>query len=335
MEEINQILIESTLRKTINDIKDSPKRSIRNLVDLGVNFTSGGFEKPFFESIQKLLKNEHSPYYDLILDTVYNVSTERLINFGMNVGFNSCIKGSKIIRKIEEREKYNIPWCVTLEIDGKGFPENEAKYFNVIEQGRTMGIFTWLIFSDRNLKSVFSLVEKNTDCAFVFFCDEADINNAVLDEAENLNNIMFAVRCNEDMSCSLAILRKKQMLYSVYFPYTENEINRITNGSLYEGIEDLHPIFTVLLPVEQFSHGSREKVRDFVTNIRSNQDFQTVLWDVYSDCKLVDSVISNDSCFAAFDKKGFLHSESGNKDESYNIFTMPLTQIFKMSFSKC
>lgn len=334
MEEINQILIETTLRKTISDIKDSPKRSIRNLVDLGLNFTSGGFEKPFFEMIQKLLQNEHSPYYDLVSDTVYNVNTDKLVTFGMNVGFNSCVKGSKIIREIEEKEKYNIPWCVMLEIDGKRYPVNEKKYLDLIEQGRNIGIFTWLIFSERNLKLVLSLAEMNSDSAFVYFCNEEDINASVLDEAEKLNNIMFAVKSNEDMSGTLAMLREKQMLYSVYLPYSENEVSLITSGEIYEGIENMHPIFTVLLPVKECSQYSREKIKDFVTKVRKNQDFRTVLWDIYSDCKLVDSVISDDSCFAAFDKNGNLHTEKDCKYENFNIFEMTLVQIFKMSFPK-
>ena len=118
MKDITRIFVETTIRKAIRDIKDSPKRSFRNLIDLGLNFAKGRFEKPFLVSVQNLLQNEQSPYYDLVLDTVHNVDTDRLITFGMNVGYNGCTKGAKIIREIESKENYNIPWSLSLEIDG-------------------------------------------------------------------------------------------------------------------------------------------------------------------------------------------------------------------------
>lgn len=335
MKDITRILVETTLRKTLKDIKDSPKRSIRNLVDLGLNFAKGRFQKPFLETVQKMLENEHSPYYDLISDIVYNVNHERLITFGMNVGYNGCTKGAKKIREIENTEKYNIPWSVSLEIDGNSYLDNENKYFSIIEQGKNLGIYTWLIFSDSNVKSILSLAKKHTDCAFAFFCDEKDIEDNILDEAEKLYNIMFVIRYNEDMMNTVSLLREKQMLYSIYIPYTENNVNSITSGDYFEGIEDLHPVFTALLPVRNCKKSVREQAYNYVTESRKNQELQTIMWDIYSDSNFIDGIISDNACAAAFDKAGeFVDFDRENEDTNYNIFNNELTEIFKNVFPK-
>ena len=86
----SRIIIETIVKKTIREIKDSPRRSIRNLVDMGLRFSNGRFQKMFFLAAQTMLQNQNSAYYRLIEDTVSNVNQQNLITFGMNVGYNSC-----------------------------------------------------------------------------------------------------------------------------------------------------------------------------------------------------------------------------------------------------
>ena len=38
--DINQMLIESVVRRTLKNISASPKRSLRNIIDLALNFSS-------------------------------------------------------------------------------------------------------------------------------------------------------------------------------------------------------------------------------------------------------------------------------------------------------
>lgn len=44
---LKRTLIETFVRKTLRDIKDSPERGIRNLVDMALNFSKGGFKRGF------------------------------------------------------------------------------------------------------------------------------------------------------------------------------------------------------------------------------------------------------------------------------------------------
>ena len=45
---ISRILIETTVRQTLKGLKEDPKRSIRNLVDMALHFSEGRFQSRFF-----------------------------------------------------------------------------------------------------------------------------------------------------------------------------------------------------------------------------------------------------------------------------------------------
>lgn len=144
---LNRILIEATVRRTLKQIKDDPKRSTRNLVDMALNFSEGRFQQHFFETAQRMLKNEHSSYYQMIPDAISTIDTERIITFGMNVGYNSCTAGANIIRTLESEEHFSIPWSITLSMSGADYINRNNAYLSLIEQGRrwefTHGLFTF------------------------------------------------------------------------------------------------------------------------------------------------------------------------------------------------
>lgn len=48
--DINWMLIESVVRRTVQKLHDSPEREIRNLIDLGLSFADGTLSKKIFES---------------------------------------------------------------------------------------------------------------------------------------------------------------------------------------------------------------------------------------------------------------------------------------------
>ncbi len=45
---VTRIAIEMVVKKTLREITDSPERSTRNLVDMGLHFSNGRFHRIFF-----------------------------------------------------------------------------------------------------------------------------------------------------------------------------------------------------------------------------------------------------------------------------------------------
>ncbi|MCC8162196.1 MAG: hypothetical protein LIO86_03255 [Lachnospiraceae bacterium] len=167
---MSRILIETIVRRTLKDLKDSPERSVRNLVDMALNSSEGRFQRSFFTVAETMLKNEKSAYYDVIKDVVANVETERILQFGMNLGYNSCTEGAEKIRKKEAACGFNIPWTISLNIDMEKVTENPESYDTVLSQGKKLGVYTWMLHAHGLLQEVLPLMRRHTDCAFVLFC---------------------------------------------------------------------------------------------------------------------------------------------------------------------
>lgn len=65
---MSRILIETTVRQTLKELRENPKRSIRNLVDMALQFSDGRFQSQFSKTTRTMLENENSAYYTLIAD---------------------------------------------------------------------------------------------------------------------------------------------------------------------------------------------------------------------------------------------------------------------------
>ena len=144
--DVTRIMVEAAVAKALRDMRTDPKRSVRNLVDLGCSFSGGRFQKAFFKLASNLLKNENSAYYTLAEKLASDVHPELLQKFGVNLGYNSFTCGAQSIREREAVCGYNIPWSLTFHLDSSENPSFE-KAGALIAEGKTLGIFTYAFFA--------------------------------------------------------------------------------------------------------------------------------------------------------------------------------------------
>lgn len=330
----SKVLIETIVRKTIRDIKESPERSTRNLVDLALQASRGRFQKHFFSVIQTMLQNENSSYYRLVHDSVTHVDVEKLVTFGMNLGYHSCTLGANTIRKNEEKLHCNIPWMFILHLNEEDVPAEKNSYQRMIQEGRDLGIFSWTFFADACPQALLPLADSYPDCAFFLFCNPKDVTEDFTDAASAADNVMIAVRYGEGAQEACERLRRSSMLYSIYYPYSDVDIPMLENGDLFCDMEQLHPIFSVLAARSGCSDEVRRTVSDIIAKTRESQKFQTVLWETDSDNRMIDAVISGDACTGYFDSQGRLFRYETSSWQDTNLFAEPLQAIFQKFFPK-
>ncbi|MDO5424651.1 MAG: hypothetical protein Q4F41_13080 [Eubacteriales bacterium] len=332
---LNRAVIETIVRREIKNIHDSPERTTRNLIDLGRFFTEGRFQNLFFQAAQNMLGNENSAYYRLISDVTSNVDTERLVSFGLNLGYNSCTFGADTIRTLESQEHSNIPWSITLSVSGQIYGQLEEVYRSVLEQGKNLGIYTWMIYAQDGIEPLLELLSACPDCAFVLYCSPEEITDSILDEFETLHHVMFAVRWKEGAEAACQLLRARHFLYSVFYVYGEWNAENIRKDTVLCELEHLHPVFTAFVPETGCSGHAREAVYRYICQTRKTQAYPMLLWDPVHDTCLIDRIISEDACLAGFDSDGYLctfHPDFQRLDS--NLFRQPLASIFKREFPK-
>lgn len=330
-----RILIETIVRKTLRDIQNAPERSIRNLVDMALNFSKGRFQKNFFEGAQRMLANEHSAYYPLVRNVVSNVEHERLLRFGMNIGYNSCTIGARRIREIEAAEGFNIPWALFLEVNAESFAQSLASYDALIMQGKELGIYTWFICAEDICSDMFDLMKKHDDCAFGLICNAQTISGEILDEVAALNHVMISVQINEHIDALCAEMRKRKLLYAVHTTYSSSDLKDILNDNMLYDLQSTLAPFTVLIPDAACPASEREIVYDYVLRKREEQKFSTIIWDMVHDVLSIDTIISEDSCSVGFGTDGSLFTLSNGKNHrKWNLFEDDLRTILKNCFPK-
>lgn len=327
----SRAIIETLVRGAIRDMRDSPKRSTRNLVDMALQFANGRFQNHFFRMAQTMLENEASPYYDLVQDAVNHIDTDRIVTFGMNVGYNSCTYGASKIRAVEDAKGYNVPWTVFLHINEHSNPE---KLQDVIAQGEELGIYTWQVFSEGQPERLFPLAKAHPGSAFAIYCSPSDITEAFRESILEHKNVMPVIRYEDSASQACGALRDMGIGYSLYHVYDQRSASEILGGDLFYSTQQLHPLFTALMPAQNCSGNLREKVHRQIQVFRDQQLFQTVPWDVLSDSSWVDSIISSEPCVAEFDANGRLRSISDRIAGELNLFHDDLCHIFQSAFPK-
>ncbi len=332
---ISRILIETTVRKALRDIHDSPERSIRNLVDMALHFSAGRFQQNFFQVAQTMLQNERSPYYALIKDTVAHVETERIFTLGMNLGYNSCTLGAKKIRETEQHTDCNIPWSIFLKLESQKLSKNYERYDSILSQGEALGIYTWIFFFKGQVIDVLSLAKKHPDSVFFLFCDAEGAMLAFHDFITDIKNVAFVIKGGKDRKFVCNMLHTLNFPCSIYDTYTDKNVDAIINGTYFSRAEKMHPIFSVLIAASDCSANTRKIVSDYVESVRKKQQFQTLAFELATDCTRIDSIISTDACMAYFDMYGNLHTKEGHKKElCFNILENDLLDIFQLTFPK-
>lgn len=332
---MSRILIETTVRQTLYGLKEDSRRSVRNLIDLALQFSQGRFQSRFFETAQTWLKNENSAYYTLVQDAVSHIETEHLVKLGMNVGYNSCTWGAQRIRDNEKRLGFNIPWTVLMQLDGERFSSCREQYQKTITEGETLGIYVWMLFARNDPLALLPLASAHPDSAFFLFCGAGAVTPALVDALSGVENLMTVVRLEEAAGDACAMLREARLPYSVFFRYAEKEAESIVNGDLFYDVQQMHPLFTVLIPKTDCGSVPQQKVARAALEWRKSQQFQTLPWELYGDALHLDEIISDDGCCVFFDEEGTLQIPGTRKAAARgNIFQESLTDILRRTNPK-
>lgn len=326
-----KILVEATVRRALKNIQDSPERATRNLVDLGLQFSNGRFQIRLFRQLQKMLQNEKSAYYDLVKMIVSNVDHDLITTFGVNIGYNSCTKGARQIRKIEAERNFNIPWALNVEINEKKLITEPEFYPSLFRQATALGIQTFLIFANGDLEKVFPLIRQETDSAFIVFLHGKQINSSFLENMKSIKNVMVSVYRDKDTESACKELRKYHFLYAVHARYLEKDKANILNGRWLQSVLTFQPAFALLRADSSCSRQTQQEVYQYITRVRDSQHNPVICVDIKQDSLMIDRIVSDGECLVGFDADGNLRThEETYPDLQYNIFYHSLEEILQL-----
>ena len=329
----SRIMIRTFVKSALKDAEKSPERCTRNLVDMALNFSSNSSQQSFFSIARQMLNNENSPYYPLIEDVLKHMDKDKLLNFGLNIGYNSCTKGSAIIRQTENTEHFEIPWILGLETGDPSAENFLTDYQKIFDQGKTLGIYAYQLHITENPIPVLELAARNSDCAVILFCKADLITEEFAEEASALNNILIGVEYGDMADTATLILRDHRLLYSLYYICSDETSGDITSGAFFRFAEEMHSPFAAVVPQRNCSPQIREDIYKLVLDSRNQQTYRTIPLDLSKDAEHAGNIISPPACIIGFDKNGHLHTacQDYTEDEA-NIFRHSLPEVLRKYF---
>ena len=117
------------INRAIRDIQYDPKRSIRNLADMGENFSKSPAQKKFFEMTGDILKRPNNHYNDLLINMIQNVNENTMRTVSLNFGYTSLNYGARILRE-NSKNGEKVPWLLHFDCstgqNGFGLPRMDA-----------------------------------------------------------------------------------------------------------------------------------------------------------------------------------------------------------------
>ena len=327
--DITRSFIETAVDKALRDIQRDPRRSVRNLVDLGQRLSRGKYQSHFLKTAQRMLEQGDSAYYEVAQRAAGDIDHDVIKTFGINVGYNGLTRGAKRIRELEAKMGINIPWCITLEI-GHG-PEDvalEAIQW-LIASGVELGIHTYSVFCHADdLGMVSRLLADFPMCAFLAHILPGTREAILLAELTLYRNALVML-CTEDPAYEAAagLFGKARCLYGAYTFYDDETVHARMGRPWLDRALAGGGYFASCVAQPGTSPWAVERMREYVLAVRNGQREPIFLLELATDILFIDQVISAEPCYLGFTREGYAYTASALSGE--NLRTRSLVEILR------
>lgn len=322
---MTRTLIGTAVDKGLNDIARDPKRSIRQLIDLGTFFAKGRFQRYFFDIFGELLHNNESPYYDLITNLVRHVDRKLLKTFGMNLIYNGWTQGAKTVRRIEHETGRNVPWTLLFALEA-GQEACLSRWQQIIDFARGQGLYSFMLFCPPGFDPTLlrPLLQKNRSCAFLLFLSPAGVKEGLAPLLQEVKNTFVLLDMRAPGFAQKAqVLDSAQCLFGAVYPYREQDVPEIESGRPAQEANAAHAPFLFLQAHEHCPPKAQEDVCAFVLHARREPKTPVLYIDFFSDLAYIDDIISSEA------GKGTLEAPDGRPrpfPQSWHIRPQTLSQ---------
>ncbi len=326
-------MIESTIDKTIREIKTNPAKGVKSIVDLAKRFASSPVQKDLAITLETMLGNPTSPYHTIIPSLINHVNSKTLKTYIMNMAHNSWSHGGKKIQQYKRVYNHNIPWTITFDFR----PETDSKLstntlLDIVEQGKKLGIYTYLIYTN-DFNDFAPIIKRNPDVAFMLFLPPEIITTKNIYQLASYSNTFFSVLYQPGINTrafklTTNLLFENQLLFGSYSYYNNDNIDYILKNRWIDEVALSSSPFALLIQSPNISQTNASLIHDYIYNSKLNQQHHLLLVDLYEDIAKIGNQLSAIPRIITITSSGSIIPTLSDEADNRNILNTPLLKFF-------
>ena len=325
-------MIESAVAHGIRDMQEDPERSVRRLVDLGKQFSKNRFQDQVFTSMQELLDNENSAYYDMIANLLQNADPEAMKLFGVNFGYMGWSYGARRIRGEQEQLGFCVPWNIMLRYDGSADGLTASRIASLVTQGQQLGIYIYFIRQSASAKTPFEVLDlfvQNKECAFVWVRETGRLTAAEIQMLSSCKNAVVVLPVDDPESLlTTELLREKKILFALYGMYDDAPRDQLAAARTHQMVLTAQSAMFFLISKDNTSEETCKATRQHCYDSRLRQDLPYVLMDYYGDAEALAGVTVEHRLLLEIGADGSVLRPANKKGASFG-FDKPLPDALR------
>lgn len=279
--------IDIAVSKAIDDMKSDAKRSLRNLIDLGLLFSKGENQKHFFNTAREVISNPKNAYHSLVARTIADVNNDTIKKTGINLGYGSLIYGANKLRKRQELFDDHLPWLLIFEVyDSSSEAFGQMKQF--IAEGRELGIYSYVIclHKAKDVATVCEVAKCFDDCLFALSVSSVLISEHSAEVISDTYNMMVSVKvcdtdfCNKNDENVFRMLKQNHCLFGFYTVYNDANMEQVTAPEYIHSAISHGNTFGIYLSDEGASDQCKAAMYEFTCGVRgiNGQSLIAIEW---------------------------------------------------------
>lgn len=333
-DKITKSLIRTTIKKALADVRRDPKRSVRNLVDLGLNFADGSNQRYFLDITRMYLSSDNSAYFRLAENIVNEYDHDKLTHYGINFGYNGCTMGARMIRERQAELGCHIPFLLAFNISSSENALTAEDIAKTIREGMTLGIYIYvLICSGDNYAELLDMAAEFDECAFVYFVNPRRLTREIISRTSELNNLVTSVRFderNDECLKKVREMRAQGCITIVHYEYKPENINKVLTNQITEQMTETGAIAAILYAPPGVDKTAQKLMFDYKTEIVRSQQYPIFMFEAKSDIDHIEHMFSNVECLVVFSDGGKARYTASQKPlDGVNLHENTLVEILK------
>ncbi len=274
--------------KALEDVKGNTRRSIRNLIDLGLLFSQSENQKWFFGTAKQVIENPKNPYKALVTRAVRDIDCETIRRVGLNLGYNALTYGAKKLRKKQEALGVSLPWMLDVR-DGYG-AEFAPKLACCLQEGQELGIYGYALrlTNPENLPSALALVKRNEECFFALRLPSGMVDSCAAELIAQAHNVAVTVDievANDQAEDAFRFLRENRCLYGYLLTYEDEDVPRVTAPQFVKWGIGAGCLFGAYQAAADATQRARDRVYEFACRLRGESGQPLIALDWPKDIR--------------------------------------------------